>query len=205
MDLLVYLNAITGLFVIIDPIGAAIIFHSLAPEDDRKYRRVMAIKAMLITTVLLIVFGNYGEVFLEKLGISIEALRISGGLLLFYTAFNMITQDQEHQVSREKKDISVFPMSIPMTAGPGSLTLAILMFSDVNTLEAELSVILAIISITALTLVLMLLSRYVKVIIGQTGDEILRRFLGVILAALAIQFVYDGVVQMVANASHMLA
>ena len=205
MDLLVYLNALTGLFVIIDPIGAAIIFHSLVPAGDKRHRRVMAIKAMLITTVLLIIFGNFGEAFLAKLGISIEALRISGGLLLFYTAFNMITQDQEYQVTTEKKDISVFPMSIPLTAGPGSLTLAILMFSDVSTVAEEISVILAIITITVLTLVLMLLSGLVKVLIGRTGDEILRRFLGVILAALAIQFIYDGVVQMVASASQTLA
>lgn len=205
MDLLVYLNALTGLFVIIDPIGAAIIFHSLVPAGDKRHRRVMAIKAMLITTVLLIIFGNFGEAFLAKLGISIEALRISGGLLLFYTAFNMITQDQEYQVTTEKKDISVFPMSIPLTAGPGSLTLAILMFSDVSTVAEEVSVILAIITITVLTLVLMLLSGLVKVLIGRTGDEILRRFLGVILAALAIQFIYDGVVQMVASASQTLA
>ena len=205
MDLLVYLNALTGLFVIIDPIGAAIIFHSLVPAGDKRHRRVMAIKAMLITTVLLIIFGNFGEAFLAKLGISIEALRISGGLLLFYTAFNMITQDQEYQVTTEKKDISVFPMSIPLTAGPGSLTLAILMFSDVSTVAEEISVILAIITITVLTLVLMLLSGFVKVLIGRTGDEILRRFLGVILAALAIQFIYDGVVQMVASASQTLA
>lgn len=200
MDLLVYLNAITGLFVIIDPIGAAIIFHSLVPADEIRHRRLMAIKSMLITTVLLIVFGNYGEVFLSKLGISIEALRISGGLLLFYTAFNMITQDLEYKVTTEKKDISVFPMSIPLTAGPGSLTLAILMFSDADTAAASVSVTLAILSITLLTLVLMLLSRYVKVVIGRTGDEILRRFLGVILAALAIQFIYDGMVQLVAAA-----
>jgi len=204
MDLLVYLHALTGLFVIIDPIGAAIIFHSLVPAGEIRHRRLMAIKSMLITTVLLIIFGNYGEGFLAELGISIEALRISGGLLLFYTAFNMITQDQEYTVTTEKKDISVFPMSIPLTAGPGSLTLAILMFSDADTLAADISIVLAILTITLLTLVLMLLSGFVKVIIGRTGDEILRRFLGVILAALAIQFVYDGVVQMVANTSKTL-
>lgn len=201
MDLLVYLHALTGLFVIIDPIGAAIIFHSLVPAGEARHRRLMAMKSMLITTVLLIIFGIYGESLLAELGISIEALRISGGLLLFYTAFNMITQDQEYSVTTEKKDISVFPMSIPLTAGPGSLTLAILMFSDAKTLAEDISIVLAIVTITGLTLVLMLLSGFVKILIGRTGDEILRRFLGVILAALAIQFVYDGVVQMVANAS----
>ncbi|MBN3561659.1 MarC family protein [Aliamphritea spongicola] len=199
MDILVYLNAITALFIIIDPIGAAIVFHSLVPAGETGHRVKMAVKSIVISTLLLIIFGNYGEPFLNKLGINIEALRISGGLLLFYTAFKMITQDVEYTVTTAKRDISVFPMSIPLMAGPGSLTLSILLFSQAENAEQNLSILLAIISITVLTLVLMLLSRYVKVIIGRTGDEILRRFLGVILAALAIQFVYDGVTQLIAS------
>ncbi|WP_421866508.1 MarC family protein [Motiliproteus sp.] len=197
MDLATYLNAVTALFVIIDPIGAALIFHSLVPVGDNRHRFVMAAKAALISTLLLVIFGNYGEPLLSRLGISIEALRISGGLLLFFTAFNMITKDIEYNQTNERKDVSVFPMSIPMLAGPGSLTLAILLFSKADSFEGQLSVLAAILSITATTLVLMLLSKYVKLIIGRTGDEILRRFLGVILAALAIQFVADGVTGMI--------
>ncbi len=201
MDLAIYLNAVTALFVIIDPIGAALIFHSLVPISDTRYRVRMAIKAILISAILLLVFGNYGEAFISKLGISIDALRISGGLLLFYTAFNMITRDIEYNQSTERKDISVFPMSIPMLAGPGSLTLSILLFSSAQSsvdqpVIAQLSVLAAILSISAITLTLMLLSQFVKVLIGRTGDEILRRFLGVILAALAIQFIADGIAGM---------
>ena len=199
MDLLVYLNAITALFVIIDPIGAALIFHSLVPAGEARHRTLMAVKSILISSALLIVFGNYGELFLEKLGINIQALRISGGLLLFYTAFNMITRDIEYKVTTDKKDISVFPMSIPLLAGPGSLTLSILLFSNSQTQATDIAILLAILTISLVTLVLMLLSGYVKVLIGRTGDEILRRFLGVILAALAIQFVYDGVIQLAAG------
>ncbi len=199
MDLLVYLNAITALFVIIDPIGAALIFHSLVPAGEVRHRTFMAVKSILISSALLIVFGNYGELFLEKLGINIQALRISGGLLLFYTAFNMITRDIEYKVTTDKKDISVFPMSIPLLAGPGSLTLSILLFSNSQTQATDIAILLAVLTISLVTLVLMLLSGYVKVLIGRTGDEILRRFLGVILAALAIQFVYDGVIQLAAG------
>ncbi|MEH6627768.1 MAG: MarC family protein [Motiliproteus sp.] len=196
MDLATYLNAVTALFVIIDPVGAALIFHSLVPVGDNRHRLVMAVKATLISTLLLFIFGNYGEQLLNSLGISIEALRISGGLLLFFTAFNMITKDIEQTQSTERKDVSVFPMSIPMLAGPGSLTLVILLFSRADSTSSQLSVLAAILTITLTTLVLMLLSKYVKVIIGRTGDEILRRFLGVILAALAIQFVADGIAGM---------
>ncbi|HEX6983585.1 MAG TPA: MarC family protein [Balneolaceae bacterium] len=198
MDLATYLNAVTGFFVIIDPIGAALVFHSLVPGDEKQHRKVMAFKAITISALLLIIFGNYGQPLLNQLGININSLRIAGGLLLFYTAFNMITEDIEYASPTEKKDISVFPMSIPLLAGPGSLTLSILLFSNSNGSAEDLSVLAAIITICLLTLILMLISKYLKKVIGKTGDEILRRFLGVILAALAIQFIYDGIINMVA-------
>ncbi len=196
MDVAAYLNAMIALFVIIDPIGAALIFHSLVPADDMRHRIKMAVKAAVISSALLILFGSFGEPLLHKLGISIDALRISGGILLFYTAFHMITKDTEYTSTTERKDISVFPMSIPMLAGPGSLTLAILLFSNATDSQGSLSITLAILTISLGTLVMMILSRYVKKVIGRTGDDILRRFLGVILAALAIQFVHDGIINM---------
>ncbi|TYP95539.1 multiple antibiotic resistance protein [Fodinibius salinus] len=193
MDIAAYLNALAGLFVIIDPIGAALIFHSLVPPGESRHRRIMAFKAITISVVLLIVFGNYGQPLLELLGINIQSLRIAGGLLLFYTAFNMVTEEIEYSTADKKKDISVFPMSIPLLAGPGSLTLSILLFSKSAEMSADIGVMAAILTVCLLTLILMLVSKYLKKIIGQTGDEILKRFLGVILAALAIQFVYDGI------------
>lgn len=193
MDFAVFLNALTGFFVIIDPIGAALVFHSLVPEGEARHRNTMAVKSIVISVALLIIFGNYGEPLLDQLGININSLRIAGGLLLFYTAFGMITEDVEYQETSEKKDISVFPMTIPLLAGPGALTLSILLFSNSSSWDADFSVIAAILSVCLLTLILMLTSKYLKKIIGHTGDEILRRFLGVILAALSIQFVYDGI------------
>lgn len=193
MDLSVYLNALTGFFVIIDPIGSALVFHSLIPEGEAHHRRKMAFKTVIISIFLLTVFGNYGEPLLDQLGININSLRIAGGLLLFYTAFNMITEKVEYSSTTKKKDISVFPMTIPLLAGPGALTLSILMFSRSNEVSADIGVVVAILTILLLTFVLMLTSKYLKKVIGETGDEILRRFLGVILAALAIQFVYDGI------------
>jgi multiple antibiotic resistance protein len=198
MDIAVYLNAMIALFVIIDPIGAALIFHSLTPPDDTAHRFKMALKATVISSALLILFGNFGEPLLHKLGISIDALRISGGILLFYTAFHMITKDIEYTSTTERRDIAVFPMSIPMLAGPGSLTLAILLFSNANSAATQMSITVAILSIALTTLLLMILARYVKRVIGRTGDDILRRFLGVLLAALAIQFIHDGVANMTA-------
>jgi len=193
MDIAVYLHAVTALFVIIDPIGAALIFNSLTAGSDKKHRKVMAIKAVIISGVTLILFGNYGEALFTQLGININSLRISGGLLLFYTAFNMVTKEMEFTTNGKQVDISVFPMSIPLLAGPGTLTLCILLFSHTSEPAGAIAVSAAIVSILTLTLISMLVSKYLKKIIGKTGDEILRRFLGVILAALAIQFIYDGI------------
>ena len=193
MDITLYLHAMTGLLVIIDPIGSALIFNSLTSGSDQKYRNLMAIKSVLISGVTLILFGNYGEALFYHLGININSLRISGGLLLFYTAFMMITQELKFAKTEKDADISVFPMSIPLLAGPGTLTLAILLFSQNTEGNSVVSVSVAIISVLLITLFAMVTSKYLKKVIGKTGDEILRRFLGVILAALAIQFIYEGI------------
>ncbi|PKG40272.1 MarC family protein [Psychromonas sp. Urea-02u-13] len=193
MDIAIYLHAMTALFVIIDPIGAALIFNSLVGNGDKKYRYIMATKAIIISGLTLILFGNYGEALFSHLGININSLRISGGLLLFFTAFQMITSDMSFSSKGEQTDISVFPMSIPLLAGPGTLTLALLLFSQTTETAGIMAVSAAIISTLLLTFVLMLVSKHLKKVIGKTGDEILKRFLGVILAALAIQFIYDGI------------
>lgn len=197
MELSIYLHAMTALFVIIDPIGAALIFNSLVADSTKKYRYVMATKAIVISGLTLILFGNYGEALFYHLGININSLRISGGLLLFFTAFQMITSDISFTNKGEQRDISVFPMSIPLLAGPGTLTLALLLFSKTDETSGAVAVATAIISTLLLTFVLMLASKNLKKIIGRTGDEILKRFLGVILAALAIQFIYDGIANLI--------
>jgi len=193
MDISLFLHALTGLLVIIDPIGAALIFNSLTSGSDTKHRNTMALKSVFISGVTLILFGNYGETLFYHLGININSLRISGGLLLFYTAFMMITQELKYSNTDKNTDISVFPMSIPLLAGPGTLTLSILLFSQSNSDYALISIGMAIAAVLILTFIAMIASKYLKKIIGKTGDEILRRFLGVILAALAIQFIYEGV------------
>jgi len=198
MDWALYIHAFTSLFVIIDPIGASLVFHSLVPEDDAKHRMIMAVKTVVISVALIILFGKFGEAFLHELGISIHAFRIAGGILLFHTAFGLITKAFKHNQSPEKIDVSVFPMSIPLLAGPGCLTLSILLFSNVEQEASSVPIVAAILSIYLLTLICLLASKFIKKVIGKTGDDILRRFLGVILAALSIQFVYDGIVQIAA-------
>lgn len=197
MDLDVLLHALTSYFVIIDPIGTAVLFHALTDGGDRSYARRMAIRAVCISTIIVLLFGFLGEQILTSLGISISALRVAGGLLLFYTAFDMITSKQiEKQCVDLKVDISVYPLSIPLIAGPGCLTLTILLFADRSGTGHTSALVVAVLLSYLLVLVSMLLSRHIRRLIGRTGDDILRRLLGVILAALAIQFIADGVRQL---------
>jgi len=183
-----------GFFVMIDPIGAALIFNALVPASMAAGQRVkLALKATIISVVILIAFGLYGELILERIGISINALRISGGLLLFFTAFQMTTAVLDFGDMPEHTDISVYPMTIPLLAGPGSLTLSILLYSNAEGHAEQLSITAAVVAVMALSFILMCLAENVKRIIGRTGDEILQRFMGVLLAALAIQFIHDGV------------
>ncbi|PLX99331.1 MAG: MarC family protein [Desulfuromonas sp.] len=193
-----YLLALTSYFVIIDPIGTAVIFHGLTGDDDRRYILRMAIRSVIISTLIVLIFGFFGEKILTSLGISIESLRVAGGLLLFYTAFHMITRRRDEQeVKSLQVDISVYPLSIPLIAGPGCLTLTILLFSHENS-RSIVPLVAAVMTIYLFTLACFLGSGLIRKIIGQTGDDILRRLLGVILAALAIQFIADGVKQIAA-------
>ena len=197
----IFLHALTSYFVIIDPIGTALIFHGLTDSCERNYIRRMALRSSLISGLIVVVFGFFGEALLAKLGISIAALRVSGGLLLFITAFNMVTRGETGRKwnSGPEIDISVFPMSIPLLAGPGCLTVTILLFSQTPELAGRLPLVAAVLVIFLLTYVSLISSSRIKKIIGRTGDDILRRLLGVILAALSIQFIADGIRQIVAG------
>lgn len=197
MDFDILLHALTSYFVIIDPIGTAVIFHALTDGGNRGYARRMAIRAVVISTIIVLLFGFFGEQVLSSLGISIASLRVAGGLLLFHTAFGMITSRQQEKRSVDLQvDISVYPLSFPLIAGPGSLTLTILLFADRPQQGQTTALVLAVLISYLITLTCLLSSRHIRRLIGRTGDDIFRRLLGVILAALAIQFIADGVRQL---------
>jgi len=188
------LHALTSYFVIVDPLGTAVIFQALTGDQDRAWALRMAVRATVISVIIVLVFGFFGQSLLANLGISIESLRVAGGLLLFYTAFGMITRPrQPAEKAGIKVDISVYPLSIPLIAGPGCLTLTILLFSQRQTAGQTTALILAVVIIYLGTLACLLAARAINRLLGETGDDILRRLLGVILAALAVQFIADGI------------
>lgn len=197
----IFLHALTSYFVVIDPIGCALIFHGLTTGCDRAYVRKMALRSTGISMCIVLAFAFLGEALLVKLGISIEALRVAGGLLLFITAFNMVTKGETGRKweSGPEVDISVFPMSIPLLSGPGCLTVTVLLFSQTTGVGGNLTLVLAVVVMYLFALLALTAASRIQDIIGRTGDNILRRLFGVLLAALSVQFVADGVRQIMAG------
>ena len=189
-------------FVVIDPIGNAPIFAGLTPDASAKERRRLALKGVVIGTGILLIFGLIGQYLFEALGISLSAFRIAGGVLLLLLAIDMVMARQsglrsmtpgEDEESGQRQDISVFPLAIPLIAGPGSLTSVVLMITRADGDLAMQAAILGVMLSVLLTLLLsLLLAAQIMKILGMTGINVVSRVAGVILAALAVQFIIDG-------------
>lgn len=192
-----FIKAFVAYFVIVDPVGTSLIFNSLTKGRDESYARRMASRAVSLSTVLVLLFGFWGVALLGALGIEMESFRIAGGLLIFYAAFGMITRPDSSGDPGQKgvfEDISVYPLTIPLIAGPGCLTLTVLLFSNARDEGASLiPLIIAILTIFTLTFFSFLFSRALIRLVGQTVNNVFNRLLGVILASLAIQFIVDGI------------
>ncbi|MEP3233273.1 MAG: MarC family protein [Hyphomicrobiales bacterium] len=197
------INSFTTLFVIMDPIGLAPIFLALTMGMSNADRRAIAWRASLVSAVILILFALVGGAFLETLGISLPAFRIAGGLLLFWTAFEMIfekrverkTNAAERTVSKSDiQNLAVFPLAIPLMAGPGAISATVLIASGQSGWIGLGYLIGLILVIVAICYVVFLASTGIDRFLGDMGRTLLSRLLGVILSALAIQFIADGVI-----------
>jgi multiple antibiotic resistance protein len=196
-----FISALATFFVVIDPPGCAPIFASLTAGAEAAHRRTMAIRSVLVATTILLIFAIFGEDLLRSLGISLEAFRIAGGIMLFLIALEMVFEKRtERRESRaedikarpEQEDISIFPMAIPMIAGPGSIASVMLLMARSNGIEESLTVLGALAIILVLTLIMLLLAGPMMKLLGHRIEAMITRILGVLLAALAAQFVIDG-------------
>jgi multiple antibiotic resistance protein len=196
-----FVSAFVTLFVVIDPPGCAPIFAGLTRECTPAQRRAMALRSTLVASGILVFFGILGFKLLHALGISLAAFRISGGIMMFMIALDMVferrTQRRESRAEEvsadpEHNDISVFPMGIPMIAGPGSIASAMLLMSRAEGLERSAIVLAALGAVLVLTLLSLLGAAFLMRLLGSKLEAMLTRLLGVILAALAAQFVIDG-------------
>ncbi len=196
MDASEFITVFVTLFVVIDPIGMAPLFVALTPGADAPHRRGVALRACLIGAGLLTLFGLLGEVVLGFVGISMPAFRIAGGLLLFLTALDMLFERRTKRRGDQKAradDPSVFPLATPLIAGPGSIATMILLTTregaDWGWITAVHGVMLIVVGVS---FVLMLAAGPIERLLGPTGINVVTRLLGMLLAALSVQFVLDG-------------
>jgi len=196
-----FTTAFITLAVIIDPPGCAPIFASLTAGTDQVHRRNMAIRSAVVAWAILVFFALLGEPLLRTLGISLSAFRLAGGIMLFMIALDMVferrTERREERAKEiegtpEAEDISVFPMAIPMIAGPGSIASIMLLTARADGVAQDAVVLAALTLVLLLTLLALLLAGPLMKLIGAKLEAMITRILGVILAALAAQFVLDG-------------
>ena len=198
MDLQLYLTAFVTLFVVIDPIGLAPIFIALTPGQSGAERRRIGARSLVIAAVLLTLFGLTGDAILSAIGISISAFRIAGGLLLFLTALDMLferrTERREGQADGDQPshDPSVFPLAMPLLAGPGALATMILLVGENQGVGHVVMVHLMMLIVLGICMVLFALATPLARALGRTGVMVVTRLLGMLLAALSVQFVIDG-------------
>jgi len=183
------------IFVVIDPIGLAPMFVAITKGADARHRRIVALRSCAIAAILLTLFGLFGESVLGFVGISMPAFRISGGILLFLTALEMLferrTQRRKGQATKAD-DPSVFPLATPLIAGPGAIATIILLSGQADGISELIAVHLVMLAVVALVLLFFLAAPLMERALGDTGINVVTRLLGMLLAALSVQFVLDG-------------
>ena len=197
--------AFTTMFATISPISVSAMFAALTVSVGAHARRTMAVRGTVIAGAILLGFALLGEYLLTGLGISLAALRISGGILLLLIGIDKVfarsdngatTNKAEQKEAEVKDDISVFPLATPLIAGPGSMGATILLMADVKgNLPHQLVVIGALVAILLVTLLALFSASKLQKMLGVTGMNVVSRVMGVLLAALAVQFILDGIGQ----------
>ena len=198
-------QALATFFATIGPLDLAAMFAALTANQTEQHKRAMAIRGVFIATIILVTFALIGELLLSTLGISLAALRAAGGILLLLIGIEMVfarssgstsTTDEEKQEAFQKSDISVFPLATPLIAGPGAMGAAILLMTNQEgDIAKQAVIIIALVAILLLTLVCLLLATKIQKLLGITGMHVITRVMGVLLAALAVQFIFDGIKQ----------
>ncbi|NLS28907.1 hypothetical protein S2M10_39200 [Sphingomonas sp. S2M10] len=196
-----FVSSFVTFFVIIDPPGCAPIFAGLTAGTDAVHRRAMAVRAGMVAAIILLGFALFGEPLLRALGISLNAFRIAGGIMLFLIALEMVfekrTERREDRAEKVKAedpvDISIFPMAMPMIAGPGSIASVMLLMAQSKGIEQSLVVLSAMLAVLLLCVLALLAAGPIMRIVGAKIEAVVSRLLGVLLAALAVQFVIDGI------------
>lgn len=200
-------NAFVTILVTIDPPGLAPLFLALTRGMNREERRQVGMRASIIGFAVLALFAIAGASILSVFGITLPAFRVAGGFLLFYIAFEMVFERRQERKEKSADmaitrdhihNIAAFPLAIPLIAGPGAISATVLLSGTFPTVAGQAALVGIILIGILITYLVFLLAERVDKFLGHTGRSILTRLLGVILAALAVQFVADGIRELVA-------
>jgi multiple antibiotic resistance protein len=195
------LAAFSAVFSIVDPLGAVPLFLSMTFHDPPAHRRRTALRASITMFLALALFASAGQAILHFFGVSIAAFRIAGGILLLLLAIDMVraqpsrqrTTPEEEKEGVERPDVSIFPLGIPMLSGPGAFAAVMLLMSKAHTSVERMIVFGAIAANAIIAFVVLLGATYAEKRLGKTGMNVLHRVMGLLLAAIAVQFIIDGV------------
>ncbi|WP_439360967.1 MarC family protein [Bradyrhizobium sp. DASA03007] len=204
------LSAFVTLLLVVDPVGLAPAFLAATAGMPDKIKRTVALRAPLIAASILVVIALVGNGLLRQLGIGIPAFQIAGGLLLFGVSYQMIFGDRPHREAREAdkatsehaSDVAVFPLAIPMMAGPGAIATTLLLLAGDAGYGARLVIIIAVVlSVCLLCMLCFVSASLIARTLGRTGNAVLSRVLGMLLAAYSVQFVINGIAAVRASLS----
>jgi multiple antibiotic resistance protein len=197
----IFPTALATLFVAIGPVEVASMFLALTPNASPAHRRALAVLAAGVALGVLLAFALGGVQLLALIGVGLPAFRTAGGVLLLLVAADLLLGQRtaistlttsEEQAAKEQTDIAVFPLAIPLTAGPGSMTAIVLLMGNAHDLTDSALVLAALVVMIAITFLSMLLSDRLMRLLGMTGANVIARVSGILLAALAMQFIFDG-------------
>ena len=193
--------ALPAIFFVVDPIGVVPLFIAMTAHDTREKTKAMALKASITGALLLIFFACFGAFIFKIFGVTLPAFRVAGGLLLMLTALDMVrarpsatrTSEAETKEGAEKDDIAIVPLAIPLLSGPGSIaTVMVLMGKGGAGIWTGVAVVISVAVTFVVTWLLLRGAHHVKKLLGQSGIAIMQRVFGLILAAIAVQFVAEG-------------
>lgn len=196
--------AFATLFATVSPIDVAAIYAAITLNSSAAQRRRMAIRGVVVASIVLVVFAAIGNWLLEVLGISLAALRTAGGIMLLLMGLDMVfargtantTTVEEDEEAMRKHDVSVFPLALPLIAGPGSMSAVILLMTQAHGQILEQVTIYSMLAVVMVfTLLCLLLASQLNRLLGVTGMQAITRVMGVLLCALAVQFVFDGIIE----------
>jgi multiple antibiotic resistance protein len=190
--------AFTSFFTLINPLGTMPIFMTMTAEIDQEHRTKTAKKASIVSFFVIVAFAFSGQVLFRFFGISVNSFRIVGGVIFFLMGMDMLqarlgkVKIKKSEVKTFVNDISITPLAIPMICGPGALTNAIVMMEDANTIEKKIVLILSILLVVTLTFLILYSSSRIIKVLGETGNNVMMRLMGLIVMVIAVEFFLSG-------------